>query len=231
MTGLIHLKMSVKEKKILPRLTNKEKFAAIWKVLVYVTVPEFISSVSKYTSIQSIVTTIVYPRCSLSSRDYYQYYFLSYHLGEVLGRASRYILSTISPCLVFRITLPELWLLAIIQVFHIIFYFTESWYRFLTGIWPLIALCFTGGLFTGILLYNSLEFLSKLLKNKEREFGMGYALSIVDIGTLVASFLGIYVEKQLKMHCISMMEDRSLCLARASSYQEVILQCKTTEFL
>ena len=121
-------------------------------------VPKCIVYIAKYSSYQSILTTIVYKNSHLPSRDYYQYYVIMFKVGEMFGCSFNLILSTLCPCLVYKVTLAKIWWLTVLQVSHMMVYITESWYRYLPGLWSLMGLCFTGGLCAGIFFHDSFQF-------------------------------------------------------------------------
>jgi len=211
-------------------LTWKEKLLAIKKLIVLMAVPTFVTWLSEYIALQSVVTTIAYIDAPFRPRDHYQYYTLALMLGELAGRSHRSLLGIVKPSLLYVPTATGLWALSIIEVLHLLFLLFESWYRFLPGVGIPIFLCLTAGVVIGIVFSNALEFVRISFEENEREFVMSWVMFPFNFGVLVASMVGLYVEPRLREHCLHIVTDSAYCFTRPSNVNNVVAVCSGTKW-
>ncbi|KXJ13712.1 Protein btn-1 [Exaiptasia diaphana] len=129
------------------KVTIKTKLSAIMTLCIYIAAPTFLGFFSEYLLIQSIVSTLAYENSPFRPRDHFQYYYIMLWFGEVIARSHRAILGAINAKYLYTVTLKNLWILAIIEVLHMLVLFCEAWYRFLPGVGIVLLLCFTAGVF------------------------------------------------------------------------------------
>jgi len=209
------------------KLSTKDKMSVLKKLFSYIAVPSLVVFYCKYLIIQSVVTTVAFKNAPFRPRDHYQYYVFILLFGDLIGKSHRAILAAISSRCLYDTTHKGLWVLTLIESFHMIFLCFESWYRFVPRVEIVLILCFSSGVFSGMLYSNAMEFFSTLLEGKQREFGMGFSLCLMDVGALVAAFAGLYLEPRLREHCVDYVEESIYCVTRSRSLNDVAMTCGT----
>jgi len=206
-------------------LTTKEKISAIVTLFVYIAVPSFTADFSEYFILQSVITTLGYQNAPFRPRDHYQYYFIVLWSGELIARSHRTVLSLINTRWLYNITVKGLWALALFEVVILLILFCESWHRFLPGVEIVLCLCFISGLIVGSLFTNALKLFYGRLEEKQRKFGIGFYSFPLNFATLIAGFMGLVVEPQLRQHCRAIVTNNAYCTTRAKSFQDIALRC------
>lgn len=209
-------------------LSRKEKVSIILKMVSLTFVPLYTAYVSYFALIQSVTTTIAYKNAPFRPRDHYQYYIFIFMFGEMVGRCHRTVISFFNPRWLYVPTLIQLWAFSILIFLHLLFAVFEAWYRFLPGVTAILVICLSSGTLGGLLFNNFPEVLRLRFTKREREFGMGYALSPVSTGILSAGVIGLFVEPRLLEHCISTVLDTVYCFTRPESFNDIISHCGTT---
>ena len=139
----------------------------------------FITYLSEYLSNHTIITTLAFPNAPFNPRDHNPYYLLAYHIGKFVGRSHLFLVSTACPKLVLYIRIKRTWVLALIAFLHGVFFFLASWFRFVSCVEIIIALCATEGFTAGSMYLNSAHTVSDLITHPEkREF----ALCLLTVG-------------------------------------------------
>ena len=205
-------------------LSVQEKFAVIWKMLPDL-ITIYIAWFSKYLVYVSIVTTLAFPNAPFSTRDHYQYYIFTLTGGEVVGRSYLVILSYIKAEWAEKAKIPCLWGLAIIQVFHLLFFILAVWYRFLPSVWIILLLSFSCGAGVGVFYVNAVAFFKVKFEGPEKEFAMGYLIVAIIAGELAAALLGLYIEPVLREHCTMILNNTGLCFTRSHSSYRLTSSC------
>jgi hypothetical protein len=208
-------------------LSRKEKLVTIAKMLSLTFVPVFTTYVSYFTFIQSVTTTIAYKSAPFRPRDHYQYYIFIFMFGEMIGRSHRSVISFINSRWLYVPTCKQLWAFSFLVFLILLFTVFESWYRFLPGVATVFVLCLLGGFLGGLLFNNFPEILRSRFTERQREFGMGFALSPVSTGIMGAGIIGLFVEPRLLEHCVSTVIDSAYCFTRPESVEEITTQCGT----
>lgn len=195
-------------------LTWKEKFSVAKQILPYITFL-FLTYFAEYLSNQAIITTLAFSNASFSPRDHYQYYIICYQLGKFLGRSHIFLLSCTCSKVIPYVRVKKTWILALIEICHLVFFLFASWFRFVPHVSVILILCVTEGFIAGSMYVNSAYTVSEVIsKPKEREFALGLLTIGNGLGKLTAGFLGLHVEPQLKKHCVYDLELRDQCITR-----------------
>ncbi|CAH3190300.1 unnamed protein product, partial [Porites evermanni] len=205
-------------------LSVQEKFAVIWKMLPDL-ITIYIAWFSEYLIYVSVVTTLAFPNAPFSTRDHYQYYIFTLTGGEVVGRSYLVILSYIKADWAEKAKIPCLWGLAIIQVFHLLFFILAVWYRFLPNVWIILLLSFSCGAGIGVFYVNAVAFFKVKFEGPEKEFAMGYLIVAIIAGVLAAALLGLYIEPVLREHCTMILNNAGLCFTRSHSSYRLTSSC------
>lgn len=153
-------------------LSVQEKFAVVWKMLPDL-ITIYIAWFSEYLIYVSVVTTLAFPNAPFSARDHYQYYIFALTGGEVVGRSYLVILSYIKADWAEKAKVPCLWGLAIIQVFHLLFFILAVWYRFLPSVWIILLLSFSCGAGVGVFYVNAVAFFKVKFEDLKRSSPWG----------------------------------------------------------
>jgi len=113
------------------------------------------------------------------------------------------------------VRVKKTWILALIEIGHLLFFVFASWFRFAPHVSIIIMLCITEGFVAGSIYVNSAHTVSEVISEpKQREFALGLLTIGNGLGKLSAGFLGLYVEPQLKKHCVYDLELRDQCITR-----------------
>lgn len=207
-------------------VTWKTKLSAFYVLLVYATGPNFFGFFAEYLILQSIVTTLAYHNAPFSPRDHFQYYSIAVRLGSFFGRSHRWMLSAIHHKCVYEVKAAFLWILALIEVGHMVLLLCESWFRFFDRVEITIFVCFTSGIIAGLLFSNTLEILSTKLNDEQRRFGMATNSFPATMGILCACLMGFWLERQLKQHCMKTVVNDIYCFTRSPSVQNITINCR-----
>ena len=178
----------------------------------------FLAYFAEYLSNQSIITTLSFPNAPFNPRDHYLYYIWTYHAGKFLGRSHFLIVSIIYPPLLPYIHVRKTWILAIIEIAHMMFFLLALWYRFVPHVSIVLILCFTEGFTAGSIYVNSAHTVSEMIDNqKKRELGLAFLTLGNACGKLAAGMLGLLVEPELQKHCLYGLKDGEFCHTRYKS--------------
>ena len=195
-------------------LTWKEKCSVAKQILPYITFL-FLTYFAEYLSNQSIITTLAFSNSSFSPRDHYQYYIVCYHVGKFLGRSHIFILSCTCSKVIPYVRIKRTWILALIEMCHLVFFLFASWFRFVPHVSIILILCATEGFVAGSMYVNSAYTVSEVIEHpKQREFALGLLTIGNGLGKLTAGLLGLHVEPQLKKHCVYDLELTDECITR-----------------
>lgn len=148
----------------------------------------------EYLINQGVAPTLLFPIEStpfLKYRDIYVTYGTLYQFGVFISRTWGH-----------KIPLGNLYVLSVLQLINFVFTVSQSYYYFIDSIWWLMALIFYEGLIGGTSYVHCFMNILNDVDPSEREFALG-SVSIADsFGTLIAAFLGIYLEPRLCNHQI-----------------------------
>lgn len=195
-------------------LTWNERFSVAKQILPYITFL-FLTYFAEYLSNQGIITTLAFSNSSFSPRDHYQYYIVCYHMGKFLGRSHIFLLSCTYSKMIPYVRVERTWILALIEIAHLVFFLFASWFRFVPHVSIILILCFTEGFVAGSMYVNSAYTVSEVVSEpKQREFALGLLTLGNGLGKLTAGLLGLHVEPQLKKHCVYELELQDECITR-----------------
>ena len=195
-------------------LTWKEKFSVAKQIIPFI-IYLFLTYFAEYLSNQAIITTIAFSNASFSPRDHYQYYIVFYQVGKFLGRSHIFFLSFTCAKVIPYVRVKKTWILALIEIGHLVFFVFASWFRFVPHVSIILILCITEGFVAGSIYVNSAHTVSEVIPEpKQREFALGLLTIGNGLGKLTAGFLGLHVEPQLKKHCVYDLELRGQCITR-----------------
>ena len=197
----------------------REKFAIAREIFPCITFL-YVAYYSGYLANQGVITTLGFDNSPFSPRDHYQYYTLSYQFGKFLGRSHILITSCTFPSLLRYISVQKTWILAMVELAHLLFFVFCSWYRFVPHVAIIIIICGTGGFTEGSVFVNTARVVSEMFHDtSQREFGMGLVTVGSSGGVLSAGLMGMYVEPHLKKHCLDDLGLGLNCLTRYTSRQ------------
>lgn len=195
-------------------LTWKEKFSVAKQILPYITYL-FLTYFAEYLSNHAVITTLAFSNVSFSPRDHYQYYIVCYQVGKFLGRSHIFFLTCTCSKVIPYVRVKKTWILAVIEIAHLLFFVFASWFRFVPHVSVILILCVTEGFVAGSMYVNSAYTVSEVISEpKQREFALGLLTIGNGLGKLTAGFLGLHVEPQLKKHCVYDLELRDQCITR-----------------
>ena len=180
----------------------------------------FLTYFAEYLTNQSIITTISFDRAPFSPRDHYLYYIWAYHVGKFLGRSHFMLVSCVYPPLLPYIHIRKTWILSIIEIAHMLFFFFASWYRFVPHVAIMLILCSTEGFTAGSMYVNSAHTVSEMIdKPKKRELALAFLTLGNACGKLAAGLLGLFVEPELRKHCLYDLDKGEFCYTRYDSFR------------
>lgn len=195
-------------------LTWKDKLSVAKQILPYITFL-FLTYFAEYLSNQGVITTLAFSNSSFNPRDHYQYYIVCYHVGKFLGRSHIFLLSCTCSKAIPYVRVKKTWILALVEIAHLLFFLFASWFRFVPHVSIIMTLCFTEGFVAGSMYVNSAYTVSEVISDaKQREFALGLLTIGNGLGKLSAGLLGLYVEPRLKRHCIYELELQDDCITR-----------------
>lgn len=175
----------------------------------------FVTHVSFYLAIISVLTTIVFPSSPFRTRDHYNYYRISGDIGMILGGSEIMFVSCLCPGLLKFIRVRRLWIPILLNISHLMFFLLEAWYHFLPNVYVLLLLCCTHSFVFGSTTVNVLANAADKFPNTHVK---GVALNITEFGAVVArltsGLLGLFVEQYLREHCTNNLLMGKYCLAR-----------------
>ena len=202
------------EKNFQSSLTWTEKFSVAKQILPYI-IYLFLTYFAEYLSNQAVITTIAFSNASFNPRDHYQYYGVCYQVGKFLGKSHIFFLSCTCSKMIPYVRVEKTWILALIEIGHLLFFVLASWFRFVPHVSIMLILCITEGFVAGSMYVNSAYTVSEVIsESKQREFALGLLTVGNGLGQLTAGFLGLHVEPQLKKHCVYDLELRDQCITR-----------------
>ncbi|KAL9988094.1 hypothetical protein ACROYT_G002497 [Oculina patagonica] len=152
-------------------LSCQEVFMVILQMLPNL-IPIYITWFSGYIIIQSAITTLAFPNAPFKPRDHYQYYIFVFMGGEVVGRSYLVVLSYVKAEWAEKAKFPYLWILATIEIVHLLFFVLAAWYRFLPSVWIVLLLLFTCGVVIGAVYVNAITFFRDKFKDRYKEFAL-----------------------------------------------------------
>lgn len=194
-------------------LTWREKLTAVKEILP-IAGSVTIAWVAEYLIIQAIITTIAFPNAPFPPRDHYQYYIFTFLGGELFGRSYLVVAASIKPEWGSKLVIRRLWILAIMEWAHLVFFCFLAWYRFVHSVSLVLVLSFTAGVIIGVMYNNMLALYSEISDPQIREFTLGYASVATGAGALTAGLLGLVIEPWLRNHCLKVAISSDYCLTR-----------------
>lgn len=148
----------------------------------------------EYLINQGVAPTLLFPIDKtpfVKYRDIYVTYGTLYQLGVFVSRTWGHLLPV-----------KNLYVFSILQFINLAVTICQSYFYFTHSMWLLMIIIFYEGLIGGSSYVNCFMNILKNVDPKEREFSLG-SVSISDSsGTLIAAFLGIYLEPTLCKHQI-----------------------------
>ncbi|KAK3735668.1 hypothetical protein QZH41_002560 [Actinostola sp. cb2023] len=178
----------------------------------------FVTYFSEYLANHAVITTLAFPSNTISPRDHYPYYMLTYHIGKFLGRSHIFLITCYNPGLLKYVLIKRTWVLALISFLHLVLFLLMSWYRFVGHISLVIILCITEGFTAGSMYVNSVHAVTEAIGDvKQKEFALGL-LTVGDAtGKLLAGVTGLWHEPLLKKHCLEDLKLGMYCFTRHTS--------------
>jgi hypothetical protein len=193
-------------------LTREEKIQAA-KANMHLAAPLFIGLFADYLTMQAVVTTIAFQSSPFDPRDHYQYYTMSFWIGELLGRSYGLVLSWGKPN--WTVVTEKTWILSSILMVNLFFLILCSLYRFLPSYVVVMMLTFITGSTEGALYLNSFALAGKDMSPRYKEFSRAFLTTALQGGVIVAGFTGLWVEPALKDHCSHMISNAEYCFTRS----------------
>lgn len=203
-------------------LTKEEKIQAA-KANMHLAAPLFVGLFADYLTMQGVVTTIAFETSPFDPRDHYQYYTMSFWIGELLGRSYGLVLSWGKPD--WKVVTEKTWILATILMVNLFFLILCSLYRFLPSYVVVMMLTFITGSTEGALYLNSFALAGKDMSPRYKEFSRAFLTTAVQAGVLVAGLTGLWMEPALKEHCSHMIKNTEYCFTRSLHGWNVSTSC------
>jgi battenin len=174
---------------------RKEMAIAIYNLWPY-TVPLFTVYFAEYAMQSGTWAAIGFPVTDEASRkEFYKVANFSYQVGVFLSRSSGTVVKS---------TKKMLWIMPTMQVFLLIFFWTDAafmyWYD-----WSLIIPCFFTGCLGGAVYVGAFTLINtEIPKGKLREFSLSAASVADSVGIVFSDVLGMLIQLQLyQMHGLS----------------------------
>lgn len=192
----------------------KLKCKTAWKISPFIFCL-FVTYFSEYLANHAVITTLAFPSNTITPRDHYPYYMLTYHIGKWLGRSYIFLITCFYPDLLKYVFIKKTWVLALISFAHLLVFFSFSWYRYVNHISFVIVLCITEGLTAGSMYVNSVHAVTESIDDiSQKEFALGL-LTVGDAtGKLLAGVAGLWHEPLLKEHCLKDLNLGIYCFTR-----------------
>lgn len=193
-------------------LTIKFKTAATISPFIFCL---FVTYFSEYLANHAVITTLAFPSNTISPRDHYPYYMLTYHIGKFLGRSHVFLITCFSPGLLKYVLVKKTWILALISFAHLLIFLSMSWFRYVDHISYVLILCVTEGFIAGSMYVNSVHAVTETIDDlRQKEFALGL-LTVGDAtGKLFAGIVGLWHEPMLKKHCLEKLDLGMYCFTR-----------------
>ena len=201
------------------KVANKiiHEIVVLFKVFPYAAY-YFIANCSLQTSIVAVLSTLTFPTSPFAPRDHYQYYRLLSDAGMQLGGMELVLACCLSNKCLELFKIKRVWILVVLDVSCLMICLFASWYRFLPNVYVVFALVFVQGICHGIIIVQAIAIGANSFNTpQDKGTAMGYMEIGLSIGRIVAGFLGLFMEKQLKEHCRNRLMLGKYCLARIPS--------------
>ncbi|XP_032218146.2 protein BTN1-like [Nematostella vectensis] len=195
-------------------MTWKDKAYAVRGILP-IMLSVIFAWIAEYLIIQAVITTIAFTNAPFPPRDHYQYYIFVFLGGELFGRSYLVLMSFWKPQWIPRLIIRRLWILALVEIAHLVFFAFAAWYRFLPSVAIPLILAFTAGVIIGVMYVNMLAVYTEESDPVQREFVLGYASAATGCGALTAGLLGLAIEPWLRHHCLQVSASSDYCFTRA----------------
>lgn len=206
------------------KLSREEKINAA-KANMHLAVPLFFGLFADYLTMQGVVTTIAFEDSPFDPRDHYQYYTISFWIGELLGRSYGLILSWGKPD--WTVITHKTWIFTAVLMVDVFFLILASLYRFLPSYVVVMMLTFITGSAEGALYLNSFAMAGRNMSPRYKEFSRAFLTTAVQGGVIVAGLTGLWVEPALKDHCAQLITNTEYCFTRSMHGWNVSTSCIT----
>jgi hypothetical protein len=201
-------------------------FYKVFPFISYFCLTFFITLVS----LNSIVTTLIFPSAPFLPRDHFQYYRLLGDVGYFLGGVELLFVSCIFPDWMTFFKIRKIWFLVLLNVGHLMFFLFASWYHFISNVAVILVLCLTQGLIHGSTTVHCLASSTESFTGtSDKGTALGLVVTGGSVGRLTAGLIGLFVEEYLREHCTNRLMLGKFCLARYRSsvgWNENRLDCK-----
>ncbi|KAJ7372776.1 battenin CLN3 protein [Desmophyllum pertusum] len=117
-----------------------------------------------------------------------------------------------------RMQIKKTWILALASIAMMFFLVFASWYRFISEVAIILALCFFIGVLTTMQYSNAPLIVAEIFTDvTKKEFALGLLTLGLSAGLLSAQLMGLYVEPYLKRHCLDELGLGKVCFTRFSN--------------
>ena len=209
--GAEYLPLDLASQEQAPSLTSKRKMQLIWCNMP-LALAMFAGVCARYLLVQAAVTTLIFPGLSVKARNHYMYYALSLALGESVGKGYGVIVVFLN-CNLPRYT-KHTWVFSSLMVSATVFLFFDSWFRFLQNGLAVIAICFWGGVLSGLMYDFTFVVAYGEPNSPSKEFSKSILQFPYAAGMLSAACLGLHIEPLLKERCLYITQMLGKCLTR-----------------
>jgi hypothetical protein len=166
---------------------------------------------------QAIVTTLAFGNSPFDPRNHFQYYTLSFWIGELIGRSYGLVILWFKPTC--TVVTEKTWILTTIIAANMIFLVFASWYRFLPSFGFVMVIVTITGASEGALYLNTFVVAGINDRARYKEFSRAFLTVALQGGIVAAGLTGLLVEPQLQQHCRSILTRDELCFTRLSRGQ------------
>jgi hypothetical protein len=166
----------------------------------------------------AVLTTLTFPSSPFRPRDHFQYYRLLSDAGILFGGMGSLLVSCLCHKWIEFFRIRKIWILALLNVFHLFLFVFASWYRFLPNVLVVLVLCFTQGVLQGSILVQCMTTAADLFScARDKGTALGLLELGISVGRIGAGILGVSTERYLREHCTNELMLGQFCLARHSS--------------
>ena len=199
-----------------PGLSWTDKWLTVKEIAPQITVL-YVTYTAEYLSNHGVITTIAFSSSPFNPRDHYLYYLLCYQMGKFLGRSHMFFVSCTCPKMFPYVRVRKTWILALVEMFLLLLFIFDSWFRFVPHVSVILILCLIEGLTAGAVYINAAHNVSDAIDDPvRREFALGILTLGNATGKVLAGLLGLHVESLLKEHCLNKLKLDGECFTRYS---------------
>ena len=190
----------------------------VWQSIFMAMTYLFLQYFADHLSLQSVITSLVFPNKSLYLIGHYTYYMLAHNIGRLVGRSYLLMVSITCARVASHVRVKQTWIFAALGCAIMLWFVFASWFYLIGDIEGILVLCFVIGVLTGSTYSNSLSVVSeKITDVREREFALGVLTLGSSAGIYAGGLLGLYLKPYFTHHCLIDLELGEDCFSNLFS--------------